>query len=306
MVISRLKHTLRFGLLLSTLVVTLAPFPAFATVSVSDDGGAVVSLPGPAKRVISLAPHTTELLYAAGGGDTLVGAVEYSDYPPAARAVPRIGDNKSLDLERIIALKPDLILVWRHGNAQRQLDRLRELGVPMFFSDPQKLDQVAATVQKFGTLLGTGAVAEPAASRFRSRIAKLRATYATRPSVAVFYQVWDDPLMTLNGTSIISDVISLCGGHNVFADSAPLVPTVSTEAVLNLNPEAIITAAPGATHPDRPLAGLERWARWSQLSAVAHHNLFLIDGDLINRPTPRLADGAALMCDDLEQARTRR
>jgi iron complex transport system substrate-binding protein len=279
---------------------------AHATVSATDDTGATVSLAAPAQRVISLAPHVTELIYAAGGGSKLVGTVSYSDYPPAAQKVPRVGDNKALDLERIVALKPDLIVVWRHGNAQAQLERLRELHIPLFFSEPHQLDDVAVTLTRLGSLLGTSGTADAAASAYRADIERLRTRYANRPPVSVFYEVWDQPLMTLNGTHMISDVITLCGGRNVFAQLAPLVPTVSTEAVIAANPEAIVTASAGATKPDAPLAKLDSWHTWPSLTAVARNNLFAIDGDLIDRPAPRIAQGAEQLCEDLEVARSRR
>jgi iron complex transport system substrate-binding protein len=294
------------SLICAALVACVFAPSAQATVSATDDTGATVTLAAPAQRVISLAPHVTELIYAAGGGAKLVGAVSYSDYPPAAQQVPRVGDNTALDLERIVALKPDLIVVWRHGNAQSQLERLRELHIPLFFSEPHRLDDVALTLTRLGTLLGTPDTAEAAAKSYREDIAKLRARYTNRPPVSVFYQVWDQPLMTLNGTHMVSDVITLCGGRNVFAKLAPLVPTVSTEAVLAANPEAIVTASAGATQPDAPLAKLDAWRAWPSLTAVTRNNLFAIDGDLIDRPAPRIAQGAAQLCEDLDIARSRR
>jgi iron complex transport system substrate-binding protein len=203
-------------------------------------------------------------------------------------------------------MKPDLIVVWRHGNAMRQIDRLRELHVPLFFSEPHRLDDIPVTIDKLGVLLGTSAAANKASNAFRDDIAGLRTRYSNRPPVSVFYQVWDDPLMTLNGTHIISEVIDLCGGHNVFTDLKPLVPTISTEAVLATNPEAIVTATPGATNSEHALPSLDAWRKWPSIKAVARNNLFGIDGDLINRPTPRLALGAAALCEDLDVARTRR
>ncbi len=301
----RAFRSLMAGALLAVLALACAP-GARAAITVTDDAGATVTLAAPATRVISLAPHATELIYAAGGGAKLVGAVSYSDYPPAAKQVARVGDNKALDLERIVALKPDLIVIWRHGNAQQQLDKLRALNVPMFESEPHKLDDVATNLTRLGALLGTQRVADAAAGAYRARIAALRERYAARPAVSVFYQVWDEPLMTLNGTHMVSDVIALCGGRNVFAQLAPLVPTVSTEAVLAANPEAIVTAGAGATTPDGPLPGLDKWRAWPGLTAVARNNLFAIDGDLIDRPGPRIAQGAAQLCDDLELARSRR
>ncbi|MEI7293930.1 cobalamin-binding protein [Paraburkholderia tropica] len=278
---------------------------AHAGVSATDDAGNTVTLDAPAQRVISLAPHATELIYAAGGGAKLVGTVSYSDYPPAALKVPHIGDNRALDLERIAALKPDLIVVWRHGNAQQQIDRLRDLHIPLFFSEPHRLDDVATSLTRLGTLFGTDTAARAAADAYRRDIAQLRTRYAQRAPVRVFYEVWDQPLMTINGEQIISDAITLCGGRNVFAALRPPVPTLSTEAVLAANPEAIVTASPGATAPDRPLPALDRWRAWPQLAAVAQGNLFAIDGDLLSRAGPRLAQGAEQLCRDLDQARVR-
>jgi iron complex transport system substrate-binding protein len=279
---------------------------AHAALSVIDDSGATVTLQHPAERVVSLAPHVTELLFAAGGGARVVGAVNYSDYPKEAQAIPRVGDNKALDLERIAALKPDLIVVWRHGNAERQMERLRALGIPVFYSEPHRLADIAANIDRLGVLLGTEAHAHAVASAFTSDIERLRARYARRSPVGVFYQVWDDPLMTLNRDNVFSEVISLCGGVNVFASEKLRVPVISSEAVLAVDPEVIVTATAGATASDRALPAFDRWKRWSSMTAVARGNLFGIDGDLINRPTPRLALGADLLCRDLEIARGRR
>ncbi|WP_321952345.1 cobalamin-binding protein [Paraburkholderia bannensis] len=291
--------------LASTLAATSAIGIAHAApVSAVDDNGDTITLAAPAQRVVSLAPHITELIYAAGGGAKLVGAVSYSDYPPQAKSVLRVGDNRALDLERIAALKPDLIVVWRHGNAQQQLDRLRELHIPLFFSEPHRLDDVATSLTRLGTLLGTDATAQDAARAYRGQIAQLRATYAQRAPVSVFYEVWDQPLMTINGESMISDAIALCGGRNVFAALRPQVPTLSTEAVIAANPDAIVTASVGATAPDHPLPALERWRAWPQMKAVAHGNLYAIDGDLLSRAGPRMAQGAQRLCEDLQRVRT--
>ncbi|UDM51160.1 cobalamin-binding protein [Cupriavidus sp. MP-37] len=284
----------------------LAALPAAATVSAIDDAGQTVTLAQPARRVVSLAPHVTEMLFAAGAGDRIVGTVSYSDYPPQARAIARVGDNKALDLERIAALRPDLIVVWRHGNAQKQTDRLRALGIPLFYSEPRRLAAIPDNIEKLGTLLGTDATARRAAEGFRQQVETLRKTYAARPPVTVFYQVWQQPLMTLNGQHLVSDMLALCGGRNLFAAETPLVPTVSVEAVIAGNPEAMLTAGMGATRSDQPLPDFEMWRRWQQVTAVARNNLFVIDGDLINRAGPRVVQGAAQICKDLDTARSRR
>jgi iron complex transport system substrate-binding protein len=285
----------------------LAPLLAHAAITVTDDAGQTVSLAEPAKRVIALSPHAVELVYAAGGGAKLVGAVSYSDYPPAARTLPRVGSNVGLDLERIVALKPDLIVVWRHGNGDRQLDTLRGLGIALFHSQPHKLDDVGTNLEKLGTLLGTETTAATAARDYRGQIAALRAQYAGRSTVSLFYQVWNRPLMTLSGAHIVSDAIALCGGRNVFAGLKPLVPTVSTEAVVAANPEAIVTASADASRQAGLSAPeLATWQDWPRLQAVERGNLFVLDADLIDRPGPRLALGVAALCRDLDVARSRR
>ncbi|VVE70347.1 cobalamin-binding protein [Pandoraea captiosa] len=290
----------------ASLAASLAASPACAAVTVKDDTGATVTLPAPAQRVVSLAPHATELLFAAGAGDKVVGVVKYSDYPQAAQHLPRVGDNSALDLERILALKPDVLVVWMHGNSQRQIEALRQLKLPVFYSEPKRLTDLPAAIETLGTLMGTPTRARASAEAFRARYEALRQQYASRAPVPVFYQVWPQPLMTLNGTHMVSDVIRLCGGVNVFADETPLVPRVSVEAVLAKAPEAMFTATQGATKSDKPLATLDAWRKWPQLPAVARGNLFGIDGDIINRPSPRILEGAREMCEDLDLARSRR
>jgi iron complex transport system substrate-binding protein len=296
---------LKRTLLLMTLIASLAPARAAlaAVVSVVDDSGATVTLDAPARRIVSLAPHTTELVYAAGGADLIVGAVNYSDYPPAARQLPRVGDNQALDLEKIAALKPDLLVVWRHGNAQRQIGALRALGIPLFFSEPKQLPDIAANLHKLGELMGTVSTADKAAQDFSAKIARLREQYAQRPVVSVFYQVWETPLMTLNGDHMVSDVIRLCGGRNVFASLTPVAPTVSTEAVIAANPDAIVTGRYGDADSGTLPKSLDRWRSWTELTAVSHRNLFAVNADWLDRPAPRLADGAAQLCEALQTAR---
>jgi iron complex transport system substrate-binding protein len=289
----------------ATAAALLAPVQA-QPVSVVDDQGRTVTLPAPARRIVSVAPHVTELLFAAGGGERIVGAVEFSDYPPQARTVRRVGDNKALDLEAIAALKPDLVVVWRHGNAQRQLDKLRGLGIPMYQSEPKRLEDIGPALERLGRLMGTEAVARHEAQAFEAGLSGLRTQYARRSPVRVFYQVWRSPLMTLNGTHMVSDVIRLCGGVNVFGDLQALVPTLDEEAVLQADPEVILTAAMGATPSKRPLDDLQGWKRFGRLQAVARGNLYAIDGDLLNRPTPRLLQGAQRVCQVLDEARGKR
>jgi iron complex transport system substrate-binding protein len=276
--------------------------PLHAAITVRDDAGNTVTLARPAQRVIAMAPHITELLFAAGGGERVAGAMNFSDYPPAARRVPQVGSNEQIDMERILALKPDLLVVWKSGNTARQLDQLKSLGVPMFYSEPQKLDEVATSLIRLGQLLGTEPVAQAAARDYRARIAALSSAYARRPPVRVFYQIWDKPLFTLNGDHIASDVMRLCGGQNVFAAQKVVAPSVSTEAVLQENPEAII----GSERAGQPEAGIYLWKQYPGMQAVRRGNLFALDGETLTRATPRIADAASQLCEKLETARRHR
>jgi len=293
------RRTAQVCVLLLLAVFTLA---AAAEIRLTDDAGRNLILKQPARRIISLAPHLTELLFAAGAGGQTVGTVEYSDYPQAAQAIARIGDNAQLDLERIVALKPDLVVVWQNGNAQRQLEKLLSLGIPVFYNEPRRLPDIARAIEQLGRLAGTEVVALPAAREFRAREAELRGRYAGRAPVTVFFQIWDRPLLTVNGGHLISDVIQLCGGRNVFAGLKPLTPEIPIEAVLAAEPEAIVGVTAEAGQPE----DLDRWKQWPQLKAVARGNLFTIGSDTISRNTPRILDGARALCEHLAAARARR
>ena len=272
------------------------------SITLIDDSGRSVALKQPAQRIISLTPHVTELLFAAGAGAQVVGTVDYSNYPAAALRIARIGDSAQLDLERIVALKPDLIVVWKNGNAQRQLDKLLRLGIPVFYNEPRRLADIARAIEQLGRLAGTEARALPAARAFAARADELQRRFAGRAPVTVFFQIWDRPLMTVSGDHLISDVIRLCGGRNVFAGLKALTPEISTEAVLDVDPEAIagVTAEAGQSE------NLELWKKWPRRTAVARGNLFLIHSDLISRSTPRILDGAERLCEQLDTARARR
>jgi len=275
-------------------------FSAQAAVTVKDDDGNTVTVQKPARRVISLAPHVTELLFAAGGGSHVVGVVAYSDFPEAAKKVQQVGSNRELDLERIIALKPDLFVVWRHGSSERQIEMIRKLGVPVFHSEPHKLEDIPASLLKLGQLMGTEDLARPAAADLGRQLASLRAKYANRPPVRSFYQVWDKPLYTLNGEHIVSDALRLCGGENIFARLPVTAPVVSVEGVLQENPEAIFATA------EKNYGGVGMWKPYGSLTAVRNDNLFTIDGNLLNRAGPRMIAGAAMLCEKLELARSHR
>ncbi len=283
-------------------LIALVSLASHAEIVVEDDVGRTVRLAAPARRIVSLAPHITENLYAAGAGGFIVGVSDYSNYPEAAKQLPRVGSSAGLDLEAIVALKPDLVIAWESGNPAMHLAKLKAMGLQLFFTQPKKIDDIAAGIERFGELAGTGAVARDAARAFRAREAGLSSRYAKRPRVRTFYQIWNKPLLTVNGEQIISDVMRLCGAENVFAGLTQLAPTVSVEAVLAANPEAIVASGMDEVRPE----WLDMWKRWTDLTATARGNLFFVPPDFINRHTPRLLDGAQLFCDHMELARTKR
>lgn len=285
-------------LLLAPLLAPLAAAPR----TVTDDLGHSVTLAQPARRIVSLAPHATEILYAAGLGPRIVGAVSYSDYPPPAREIPRVGGYNNLDVERIAALAPDLVVGWREGNHPAQLDALRRLGLTLYISDPHELDAVADTIERLGQLGATEQQAAAAATAYRHTLAELRTRYARQPPITVFYQIWNRPLMTVNDTHLIGKVLTLCGGRNVFGALDTVTPTVSEEAVLQAAPEVIVASGMGESRPE----WLDDWRRWEQLPAVRQDNLYFIPPDILQRHGPRILAGAAQLCARLAEARARR
>lgn len=282
------------------LLALLSAFAQADAVVVTDDLGREVRLAEPAQRIVSLAPHVTELLYAAGAGEQMVGAVSYSDYPEAAKALPRVGGYNKVDVEAVVALRPDLVIGWGEGNRPAERERLQALGIAVFVNDPHSLDDIAHSLERIGQLAGTSKVANAAANDFRERHAALKSRYTSQTPVSVFYQVWHSPLMTVNGAHLISEAIRLCGGENVFAALPTLTPRIGTESVLAANPQAIVASGMDAARPE----WLDDWRRWSDLTAVRNEHLFFIPPDLIQRHSPRILDGAERLCGQLEEVRT--
>ncbi|UWN49729.1 Vitamin B12-binding protein [Alcanivorax sp. ALC70] len=275
---------------------------AFAARCVDDDAGRRVCLEQPAERIVALSPGATELLFNAGAGERLVGAVSFSDFPPAAKALPRVGSYKRLDMEAVLALKPDLVVAWISGNPETQVQRLEELGLTVYRSEPLRFADVADTLERFSVLAGTERTGRAAADHFRDGIAALRHRYADADPVPVFYEVWEEPLMTVNGEHLISEAIRVCGGVNVFADLPTLAPRIGKEAVIAKDPEAIVAGGMGEDNPE----WLEPWKRFPALTAVQRDNLFFVPPSTLQRPTPQMLEGTRLLCRHLETARARR
>ncbi len=274
---------------------------AVASVCVTDDAQRELCLDKPASRIIALSPGATELLFAAGAGEQMVGAVSFSDHPPAAEKLPRVGSYKRLDLEAVLALDPDLIVAWQSGNPLPQVERLNALGLPVYYSEPRRFEDVSTTLERFARLAGTEQVGKGAADAFRAGIDALRERYADESKVTVFYQVWEEPLMTVNHEHLISEAIDVCGGVNVFGDLPTLTPRISRESVLEKNPQAIIAGGMGEDDP----GWLDPWRQFSTMQAVKNENLFFVAPSTLQRPTPQMLTGTRALCRHLDTARAR-
>lgn len=292
----RLSFPPRIALLL-TLAVLAAPVRA--ELVVTDDTGKLVRLPAPAQRVVSLAPHATELLFAAGAGARVVGVSAFSDYPQAARSLPLVSGGMHLDMERVLALRPDLAVAWRSGNTRADLEKLAALGIPVFFAEPQRLDAVPDTLIRLGRLAGSERQAQAAAARYREELVRLRARYRDRTPVRVFFEIGMQPLMTLSHAHLASDVLALCGGQNVFPASDLLAPEVGMEAVMLQDPDVILFSDELGTADD--VRGW--WRERVALRAVRANRVYSVPAELVLRQTPRVLQGVRHTCEALDAAR---
>ena len=270
-----------------------------AEFSVDDDSGATVTFAAPPQRVISLAPNLTELAYAAGMGPRMVAVTAYSNYPPAARKLPQVGDAFRLDWERMISFKPDLVLAWKSGLSARDRAEFDRLHLKLLVLEPRRLEDIPKDLRLLGRIAGTQGVANAAAQQFERRRDALQQRYASRPLVRAYFQIATVPLLTVNGEHIISDVLRLCGARNVFADTALLTPAISDEALIEAHPQILFGIADTFAQRARIRAG---WYRLP-LAAVRNGHMAFIPFDLISRATPRLLEGAAQVCRQVEKVR---
>ena len=271
---------------------------ACADVVVRDGIGATVLLPRAAARIVSLAPHATELVYAAGAGPALVGVLAHSDWPVAARALARVGDAAAIDIERIVALAPDLVVTWPY-TVPAQVAQLRSFGIPVYTTDARSPNDITDDVERLATLAGTSAAAAPVVAAMRARMTALERKREGAREVRVFYQLDDKPMYTVGKPQLITQALRLCGGVNVFGMVDVAAPLVSVEAVLAARPEAILA---GTDHARRP-AWLDAWRAWPAVPAVAAGNLYVVDAMLLHRPGPRFLDGVEQICATLDRAR---
>jgi iron complex transport system substrate-binding protein len=283
---------------LALLFLAVIAVPAQA-ITVQDFSGREVTLDQPAKRIVALAPHIVENLYSAGAGDKLVGVVSYSDFPDEAKNVPEVGTYNAFSLEQVLALNPDLVVMWGSGNGMQTLSTFEALGIPVYVSELRQLSDVPKSIRNLSQLAGTPAIGEAEASRIETELNALQRRYGEKRSLSVLYQIWNDPLQTVNGEHLISEIIALCGGHNVFGDASSLAPRVSIESVLLRDPDAIVASGMGEARPE----WLDQWRAYPSLTAVADEALFFVNPDHLQRPSARIVLGAQSLCQQLDQIR---
>lgn len=267
--------------------------------SVTDSLGNQLDTHPPAQRIVTLSPHSTELLFSLGVGDRIVATVSYSDYPEQANAIPRIGQIEHTGIESILHQQPDLVVAWAGGNSAHLLDQLVDFGIRVYHTSSQDLASIERSLADLGKLTGTYTVAEQLITAHQQRLAELRNRYSHQAPVTVFYQLWTSPLMTANNQQIMDEMIRVCGGVNLFADRPEVVPQTSVEAVVLLNPDVIIAPTQGT-----PADWQTVWLQWPEMSAARNKHLYTLNADLISRPTLRVTEGIARLCERLARVRS--
>lgn len=289
----KIKYSVLYALVIVSMNVN-------SEIVVTDDSGNKLVFEKPLERIISLAPHATELLFAAGATNQIVGTVNYSDYPQAAKKIPIIGSYVKVDYEKIVALQPQLVIYWGSGNPSDMINGIKNLKIKLFNNEPDDFEDIAKSIKVMGKLLGTEKAAENQATAYLDRLEKLRKKYAItgQKKIRVFYQVWNKPLMTINKEHLVNDVIEFCGGVNVFANLDNIAPTVDIESVIQKKPDVIITGMAKGRED-----WLKEWSRWKNINAVKKNQVYAINAELIVRQTPRILDGTEKMCEILLQVR---
>ncbi len=251
-----------------------------------------------AERIIAMAPHVVEMLYAIGAGDNIVGTTEYADYPEAAKSIPRIGNYNGLQIEKILMLKPDLVVVWKGGNPGKDIEKLESLGLTIYDSSPKTMSHIFSDLRYLGELTGHTSQAKQVIKRLEGRYQQLIDTYQNKPPVAIFYQLWHNPLRTVANGSAIQQMLEGCGAKNIFAELEGF-PLVSMESVLQRQPEAIIIP----NHSANQAPDTEHWLAWPGIPAVKNQQFISIDGDLLHRTSPRILEGMSVLCDHIDALR---
>ena len=270
-----------------------------AAVTVSDDSGRSLTLAEIPQRIVSLAPGATEMLFAAGAGPQVVATVEYSDEPPAAKRVPRIGDVVAIDMERLVSARPQVVVVWPGGGNVAQIEAIEKMGIPVYRQQVNRLADLPGSLRRLGALAGTSASADREARAIETRLAQLAHTYENNKHPSVLLQVWNHPIYTVGGTQLISDAVGVCGARNVFGDLRDLSPAIDQEAVVARDPDVIVAIAAAGTGSQ----WLSDWRRLPSLRAVRKGNLFAFEDERLVRLGPTVIEATAALCKLLATAR---
>jgi len=279
--------------LFATILLLVTAASSYAEISVVDDLGYTVTLTEPAKRIVSLSPGTTELIYNAGGLKYLKGVVSYSDFPKEAKRIPQVGSYNSIDIEKIVALAPDLIVAWDSGNPPLQLSKLKKLGLTIYLSEPRDFDDIPSSILRLGKLMGSNVTAKKNANEFIERLASLKRQYPKAPDKkSTFIQIWNQPLMSISGEHLISKIVEQCNGKNIFHDTAQLTISLDVETIIQHDPDVIIVTRQGKLGD----TWLSRWKKWEFMTAVKSDQLYAVNPDFVVRHTPRILDGIEQVC----------
>lgn len=293
-----------FNLILFYWAALFAALSFASSYSAVDDLGNNITLEKPAQRIVSLAPHITEVLFYIGAGNKIVGTVHYSDYPKEALKIPRIGGYDKVNLEQIMTLQPDLIVAWQSGNDSRINTRLEELGFKVYYSEPTTLKDIANSMVRLATLVGTKEIGEEKKAQFLSRYKQLKMANQSKQPLKIYYEVWRNPRYTLGGTHFSKEIFNLCSGENIFADLNEKAPIVSLEAIISRNPDVILT---GDRHGEETLTEFRNhWQQWPQIKAVKKKQIYYVDADIFTRSSPRALNAAEHLCNLLEKIRTKK
>ena len=266
-------------------------------ITVTDNFGRTITLTAPAKRIISLGPHITENLFSAGAGDKIVGVGNHSDYPPAAKTIPSIGDSlAAINLESVLSLSPDLVVAWQTAGNRNDLQKIVRWGIPVYFSEPRNFTDIITNIEKYAYLIGNKN-SLPMVKKLHREIFQVEKQYANLNSQKVFYQIWHNPLITLNGEHYISRALELCGAKNVFADLPIIAPRVSVESVIAADPDIMIIGA------EDWQKNITMWQKWPAINAVQRNAFLQVDGKVMHRHTLRMIMGIGNLCKQINQHR---
>jgi iron complex transport system substrate-binding protein/vitamin B12 transport system substrate-binding protein len=275
-------------------VFLMSRFTLADAVNARDATGAKVTLSKPASRLVALSPSSVEVLYEIGAGDKIVATVEYADYPATAKKLPRVGNAFSVSIDAIVRYRPDLVIAWKSQAQDKVVERLRELGIPVYLTNPLKFEDIARDMESLGQLTGLQNIANKATAKYRAHLSDLRKRFSHRKPIKVFMQINELPIFTVNDKSHIGQIIKMCGGRNVFANASALAPQVSAEAVVRAAPQAIFVTL---------MQRFDMWLSWPTIPAVAKKALYALPDDIVSRTGPRLPEGIEVFCKKIDEAR---